>query len=144
MPTINIQNYLPHREPMLMADAIVEIGREHAVTSFFIKDDNIFVENGLFSEAGMIEHIAQTCSAIIGQDFGEDIRQSDDPGARVIGFITQIKKVTIQHKPAAGTEITSRATLISQFGEICSIFCETFAGNTLLATAEISLFIKAV
>ena len=38
---INIHNFLPHREPMLMVDYILELTPEKVVTSFDIKADNI-------------------------------------------------------------------------------------------------------
>lgn len=135
---INIQNYLPHREPMLMADEILEINHEKAVTRFEIKADNIFVENGHFSAAGLIENCAQTCSTICGQDLFED--KAEKPG--VIGFISNIKKVKIHQLPPAGSEIIARAQLISEYENICNIHCETYDGETLLLEADIVMFIK--
>lgn len=141
---INIQNYLPHREPMLMVDAVVEIGNKKVTTLFEIKPDNIFIENSRLSGAGLIENIAQTCSAITGQNLFDDSENEQNAGSKVIGFITNIKKVTIHELPEVGSEIISRAVLKSQFGEICTIGCETFLGEKILVEAEISLFIKAL
>ena len=141
---INIQDYLPHREPMLMVDRITEIGNKEVTTSFRIEEDNIFIENGKFSATGLIENIAQTCSAITGQDFSDELEGHPDPGSKVIGFITNIKKVKIHNLPSIGDVITSRAVLKSHFGEICTIGCETFLDENLLVEAEISLFIKAL
>jgi 3-hydroxymyristoyl/3-hydroxydecanoyl-(acyl carrier protein) dehydratase len=53
---INIHNFLPHREPMLMTDYILELTKEKVITSFEIKEDNIFVHNNEFVEAGLIEN----------------------------------------------------------------------------------------
>ena len=141
---INIQNYLPHRKPMLMVDEILEIDPQEVLTTFIIQSDNIFVEDDHFSEVGLIENIAQTCSSIVGQDFFNDIRDSKDIKTKVIGFITNIKKVSVHHLPKVGSEIISRATLISQFGEICTISCKTYHKELLLVEAEISLLIKAL
>lgn len=66
---INIHHFLPHREPMLMVDFILELTPEKVVTSFEIKPENIFVDNNQFIEAGLIEHSAQTSSSILGQSF---------------------------------------------------------------------------
>ena len=57
---INIHQFLPHRNPMLMADYILELTKEKVVTSFEILEDNIFVHNNEFVEAGLIENLAQT------------------------------------------------------------------------------------
>jgi len=141
---INIQDFLPHREPMLMVDRILEISKEEVITSFRIQPDNIFVDKRFLVESGLIENVAQTCSAITGQDFGDEIRNHEDPGSKVIGFITNIKKVKIHELPPVGSEIISKAQLNSQFGDICTISCLTYLEDRLLVEAEISLFIKAL
>ncbi|MBN9338203.1 MAG: ABC transporter permease, partial [Chryseobacterium sp.] len=86
---INIHNFLPHREPMLMTDYILELTEDKVITSFKITQDNIFVHNNEFVEAGLIENLAQTCSSILGQSFFEN----PDADTKVIGFITNIKKI---------------------------------------------------
>ena len=57
---IEIHEYLPHTEPMLMVDYITSLDREHVKTVFEIKAGNIFVENDVFCESGLIENAAQT------------------------------------------------------------------------------------
>ncbi|WP_294314728.1 ABC transporter permease [uncultured Chryseobacterium sp.] len=137
---INIHNFLPHREPMLMTDYILELTKEKVITSFTIKEDNIFVNKGVFVEAGLIENSAQTCSSILGQSFFEN----PEADTKVIGFITNIKKIEIFSLPKAGSTIISKASLISQFENICHIFCETFLEDELLIRCEINLFIQEI
>jgi predicted hotdog family 3-hydroxylacyl-ACP dehydratase len=129
---INMHNFLPHREPMLMADYILELTKEKVVTSFEIKEDNIFVHNNELAEAGLIENL--------GQSFFENI----DADTKVIGFITNIKKIEVFALPKTGDKIISKASLISQYENICNIFCETFSNDELLIRAEINLFIQEV
>lgn len=135
---INIQNYLPHREPMLMADEILEIDENHSVTSFKIEENNIFIENGQLNEAGMIENCAQTCSTITGQNLFED--KTEKP--KVIGFISNIKKVKVYELPKVGEVLTTKAEFISQFESICNVASSTFSGEKLLMEAEIVMFVK--
>jgi len=137
---INIHNFLPHREPMLMADYILELTKEKVVTSFEILEDNIFVDNNEFVEAGLIENLAQTCSSILGQSFFEN----PEADTKVIGFITNIKKIEVFALPKVGDKIISKASLISQYENICNIFCETFNNDELLIRTEINLFIQEV
>ncbi|WP_394674893.1 ABC transporter permease [uncultured Chryseobacterium sp.] len=136
---INIHHYLPHREPMLMADYILELTKEKVVTSFEVLESNIFVHNNHLAEAGLIENAAQTCSSILGQSFFKS-----DSETKVIGFITSIKKIEVFGLPKVGDTIISRASLISQFENICHIFCETFTGDELLIRTEINLFIQEI
>lgn len=137
---INIHNYLPHREPMLMVDYILELTKENVITSFIITEDNIFVHNNELIEAGLIENLAQTCSSILGQSFFEN----PEADTKVIGFITNIKKISIFSLPKTGDKIISKASLISQYENICNIFCETFNNDELLIRAEINLFIQEI
>lgn len=137
---INIHQFLPHRTPMLMADYILELTKEKVVTSFEILQDNIFVHQNEFAEAGLIENLAQTCSSILGQSFFEN----PEADTKVIGFITNIKKIEIFSLPKVGDKIISKASLISQYENICHIFCETFNRDELLIRAEINLFIQEI
>ena len=137
---INIHHFLPHREPMLMVDYILELTEENVVTSFLIKANNIFVHHDQLIEAGLIENSAQTCSSIVGQSFFE----GSDSETKVIGFITNIKKIEIFSLPKVGDTIISKASFISQYENICNIFCESFNNDELLIRAEINLFIQKV
>ncbi|SDE81943.1 ABC transporter permease [Epilithonimonas hungarica] len=137
---INIHDFLPHREPMLMTDYILELTEDKVITSFKITQDNIFVSDNKFIEAGLIENLAQTCSSILGQSFF----QNPNVETKVIGFITNIKKIEIFTLPKVDDIIISKASLISQFENICNIFCETFLNDQILIRAEINLFIQEV
>jgi predicted hotdog family 3-hydroxylacyl-ACP dehydratase len=137
---INIHQFLPHRNPMLMADYILELTKEKVVTSFEILEDNIFVHNNEFVEAGLIENLAQTCSSILGQSFFEN----PEADTKVIGFITNIKKIEVFSLPKVGDTIISKASLISMYENICNIYCEAFSNDELLIRAEINLFIQEV
>ena len=64
---ISIHKYLPHHPPMQMVDTITDISNTHVVTEFTVTDSCIFVDEGVFVEVGLIENMAQTCSAIVGQ-----------------------------------------------------------------------------
>ena len=135
---INIQNYLPHRAPMLMVDHIIEIASETAETSFTIKEDTLFVHDGYFVEAGLIENLAQTCSCIFGQSFFTNPNKN----TKVIGFITSVKKIEIFGLPKIGQEIRTKAIMISKYDNICHVSCESFIGETFIIKADLNLFIQ--
>jgi len=144
--TIDIKHYLPHRAPMLMVDLILELNNQEVKTVFEIKPENLFVENGLFAEVGLIENAAQTCSAIVGQSFFLDENQEVKEDIEVIGFISGIKKVKVLALPQVGTTINTDAILNSRFDtddySICTMLCTTFCNEELLFEAEINLFIQ--
>jgi predicted hotdog family 3-hydroxylacyl-ACP dehydratase len=141
---IEIQNYLPHRAPMLMVDLIITMDENNVQTTFLVEEDNIFVDNGVFYESGLIENAAQTCSAIVANSYFRDKTTNVIP--EVIGFISSIRSIHIHSLPGTGSEITTIASLISSFDTgsyiTCMMSCKTFCGEALLLEGEINLFIQ--
>jgi len=144
--TIDIQNYLPHRAPLLMVDLILSLDAHSVDTTFLIKEDNIFVDNGVFIEAGLIENTAQTCSSIVGQKYFVDEEGDVDENASVIGFISALKNVKIHALPKVGDTIKTKSTLVSKFvGDdytLCTMSCQSLLEEEILLECEINLFIQ--
>ncbi|WP_053978212.1 ABC transporter permease [Mangrovimonas xylaniphaga] len=142
---LDISQFLPHRPPFLMVDYVLSISDEHVSTSFEIKLDNIFVENGVFNEVGMVEHAAQTCSAIVGKSYYTN-QEEAKPENKLIGFISAIKKVLIYECPKVEETIVSEAVLKSRFDSdnysICTFECSVCQGENTLLTCEMNLFIQ--
>ena len=139
---ISIHKYLPHHPPMQMVDTITDISNTHVVTEFTVTDDCIFLDEGLFVEVGLIENMAQTCSAIVGQFlFG-----IEDTSNYVIGYISAIKKLEIFTLPKVQEVVRTEAELLSRFDSdeyyLCAMRCNAFADGVHLATAELNLVIK--
>ena len=127
---------------MQMVDTITDISNTHVVTEFEVKSTCIFVEEGKFAEVGLIENMAQTCSAIVGQFlFG-----IEDTSNYVIGYISAIKKLELFALPKVQEVVRTEAELLSRFDAdeyyICSMRCNAFVGDILMATAEMNLVIK--
>jgi beta-hydroxyacyl-(acyl-carrier-protein) dehydratase fabA/fabZ len=127
---------------MQMVDTITDISNTHVVTEFEVKSTCIFVEEGKFAEVGLIENMAQTCSAIVGQFlFG-----IEDTSNYVIGYISAIKKLELFALPKVQEMVRTEAELLSRFDTdeyyICSMRCNAFVGDILMATAEMNLVIK--
>ena len=143
---VDIQNYLPHRAPMLMVDLILEIDANFVETIFLIKEDNIFVDNGIFTEAGLIENTAQTCSSIVGKKYFFEEDGTENENVNVIGFISAIKNLKIHSLPKVNDTITTRANLVSKFvGDdytLCTMSCESLLEDKTLLECEINLFIQ--
>jgi len=143
---VDIQNYLPHRAPMLMVDLILDIDANFVETIFLIKEDNIFVDKNIFTEAGLIENTAQTCSAIVGKKYFFDEDGTENENVNVIGFISALKNVKIHSLPKVSDSITTKATLVSKFvGDdytLCTMSCESLLEDKMLLECEINLFIQ--
>ncbi|WP_432670188.1 ABC transporter permease [Flavobacterium sp. SM2513] len=129
-----------------MVDWISEINNEAVKTVFEIKNDNIFVENNFFSEIGLIENAAQTCSSIVGQSFFSKEPDNEIGDVKVIGFISGIKKVKVIALPEVGQLIYTNAVLSSRFDTdeyiVCTMICNTICDKEIIFEAEINLFIQ--
>ncbi|MDP5198478.1 ABC transporter permease [Flavobacterium sp. DG2-3] len=143
---VDIQNYLPHRAPMLMVDLILNIDSNSVETVFLIKGDNIFVQNNVFIEAGLIENTAQTCSAIVGKKYFFDDNGLENENVNVIGFISALKNVKIHALPKVGGTVMTKADLVSKFtGDdytLCTMSCKSLVEDQILLECEINLFIQ--
>lgn len=139
---IEIRNFLPHRDPMLMVDLIIAIDDQSVETTFLVTEKCIFVENGCFSESGLIENAAQTCSAIVAQNY---FVEGATP-VQLVGFIGAIKKLSIKELPLVNQTLISKAKLISKMDTedfvLCLIECTIFAEEKVLLETEMNLFIK--
>ncbi|WP_347051564.1 ABC transporter permease [Flavobacterium olei] len=143
---VDIQNYLPHRAPMLMVDLILNIDTNFVETVFLIKEDNIFVKNDVFIEAGLIENTAQTCSSIVGKKYFFDENGAENENVNLIGFISAIKNLKIHQLPKAYDTIITRANLVSKFDggdyTLCTMACESLLDDKMLLECEINLYIQ--
>ncbi|PAM92679.1 ABC transporter permease [Flavobacterium sp. IR1] len=143
---VDIQNYLPHRAPMLMVDLILDIDANYVETIFLIQEDNVFIDNGTFIEAGLIENTAQTCSSIVGKKYFFSEDGTENENVHVIGFISAIKNLKIHELPKVGNTIITKARLISKFiGDdytLCTMSCESVLEDRTLLECEINLFIQ--
>ncbi len=141
---VDVRKFLPHRNPMLMVDDYFVVDDLIIGTHLLIKEENIFVENKMLSEAGLIENIAQTCSINVGQTFFEPEDTEND--SKVIGFISSIKYIHIYQMPDVLKTITSIATLISRYdGDnycICTMQGQVTCDTVKILDCELKLFIQ--
>lgn len=119
-----------------MIGELVTVDERHSQTTFTISEDNLFVNNGLFSESGMIENMAQTAGAGVGY------RRKQAGLPMQSGYIAALKNVTIHHLPKVNETITSEIifeqTLLGFHIVKGSITC----GDKVMATCEFKIFVN--
>ena len=90
--TLDINELLPQRSPMVMIDRLVQCDMVITTTQLEVKEDNIFFEDGRLTPSGLIENIAQTCAARMGYInkylLGDKVK---------LGFIGSIRNLEILH-----------------------------------------------
>ena len=144
---LDISNFLPHREPMLMVTSVIEIDDDSVSTQFQITENCIFLKNGKLSETGLIENAAQAASGVVGQSFFEK-DDLEGKGNKLVGYISAIKKVEIFQLPKVGETIVTKAKLLSRFDTgavtMCSLETQTFLAEKLIVSSTMNFLIHEI
>ncbi len=136
------KDFLPHREPFLMVEKIFDISEKTVITGFEVKSNNIFVnKDNKLSESGLIEHIAQSCSSIVGKTYLDA-----NAAMKLIGFISTIKKAEILSLPGLGDFIKTEANLVSRMDtddfSMCTIDSTSYVAGQEVAKCKLNLMIQ--
>lgn len=135
--TIDVHSLLPQQEPFVMIDHITDYSDEDTVTETTVREDNIFVQNGVFTEGGLMENIAQTCAARIGYN-NIYVLKTDI----LIGVIGEVKGMKIASFPRVGDVITTRLHVVTElFGMTLASAVVTCNGKEVV-TSKIKLAVK--
>lgn len=133
----SVLQYIPQRAPIVMIDALKSADEEHATTSLTILDENIFVENGVLKEPGLIENIAQTAAAQVGYVS----KQKNIPVP--IGYIAAIRHLEISKLPEVGSTIETTIIRKNQIMDIILIEGTTSQLNEVICKCEMRVYIKS-
>lgn len=135
MPYKKITEYIPQREPFVMVDKLLSANAETVESKYTVKDSNPLTNNGEFSEAGLIENIAQTVAA------GAGYAQIEEGHEVQNGVIAGIRKLKINFRPITGQTIHTKVSNISSFENARVIFGKVFVGDNLAAECQMNVFI---
>ena len=132
---IDIRTLLPQRPPMVMVDCLLSADLKTAVTSFAIRADNLFVENGALKPYALMENIAQTCAAQLGY---ADVYLNGQEDVR-IGYIGAVKRMQIEATPRVGETLRTCMEVVEDFGDMKLVVAESFVGERKIATTEMTI-----
>ncbi|MCC8176660.1 MAG: pseudouridylate synthase [Bacteroidales bacterium] len=135
--SIDVHELLPQQEPFVMIDRLEHFDQKRVVTSTTVNADNLFVENGRWSESGLIENVAQTCAARIGY-----INRYILSKGIQIGFIGAIRNLAITALPQVGTEITTEVEIQEELFGMILAQAAVRQRDTVLLTTEMKIAIK--
>ena len=124
------------RAPIIMLDTFFEGNETEAFTGLTVQPDNLFCENGRFTEPGLIEHIAQSASAHAG--YKALCQQKTAP----LGFIGEIKKLRVFRLPAVGEQLRTSVNVLSEVLNISLISAEIRSADEPIATCQMKIFVQ--
>ncbi len=126
---------IPQKPPMVMVDRLISAEDKEVVTSFLIREDNVFCSDGIFTEAGLIENMAQTAAAGIG---AKPATGNEKPP---LGFIGGIRRLKINALPEAGQEITTHIQVEYEVANASIVKGRVFLNESVLAECELKIFL---
>lgn len=131
-----IYSLIPQRPPIVMVDKFYGIIDHHSYSGLTITSDNLFCQDGLFQEAGIIEHIAQSAATRIGYLYS--IQCEPVP----LGFIGSVDKLTIHQLPTVGSELETEISIVQEVADITLIAANVQVDDKLIATCRMKIFLK--
>ena len=130
-----IKTFIPQREPMLMVDKLFSATETSVETGLTVEKGNIFLSPyGFFSEAGVIEHIAQSAACFAGYNDWINNRPI------VLGYIAEIKKFSLEAPVKESDELKSSLKVVSSAMNITLMDAATYVGEKKVASCKIKIF----
>lgn len=125
-----VENLLPQKFPFVMVDAMYSYTETSLISGLKIQQDNIFVNNNIFLEAGLIEHMAQ--SVALHTSYQYFLRNEIAP----TGYIGSIKEIEIKKLPQLNDNIQSEVTILQEFAGITLVNIVTKLNNEEIANGQ--------
>jgi 3-hydroxymyristoyl/3-hydroxydecanoyl-(acyl carrier protein) dehydratase len=132
----DVEKIIPQKSPMAMVDGLLEQETDFSISQLKILKENIFCENGFFSEAGIIENIAQTAAL---RNSYEAVLENKEPQ---IGYIGSLKRIKIYHLPKVNSIIKTKIIILNNLMNVSIIKGETFCEGQLIAEGEMNIFLQ--
>lgn len=128
--------YIPQAPPFEMIDEVVAVTETETRTRFTVREGHLFVEDGQFTEPGLIENMAQTAAA----GTGWKAAQLQQPAP--VGFIGAVKNFEVTTLPAVGDTIESTATMLHQVMNAHVVQGKIMLRGETIAEAEFKIFLQ--
>jgi predicted hotdog family 3-hydroxylacyl-ACP dehydratase len=131
----NILSLIPQRPPFVMIDELLYCDEITTRTGFKVTDDNVLVVNGEFTEAGLMENIAQTAAARAGHM----AELENKPVA--IGYIGAVKNFEVFNLPKVNDELLTEVKIENQVFDVTIISGTVKCNGSVMAQCEMNIFI---
>lgn len=126
----SVENLLPQKFPFVMVDRMISYSETSLVSGFEIQNDNIFLKDTSFLEAGLIEHMAQSVALHTSYQFF--LKNEIAP----TGYIGSIKDIEIKKLPQINDTIQSTVSILQEFAGITLVNIVTFLNNEEIANGQ--------
>jgi predicted hotdog family 3-hydroxylacyl-ACP dehydratase len=136
--SVAIENLIPHRAPMRFIDALVECSATSAVATACFRAGSFAVVNGFVLETTLVECVAQTVAATLGQR--ALMHGKSDFAVAATGMLVAVSNFKIQSRPSAGKELRIEVRELKRLGLMLRVSGEIFCDGQMIASGELTLY----
>ena len=129
----DITTLLPQGPPFILVDKLLFSDETVSRTSFRITAASPLVDQGRFTEGGLLENIAQTAAA------GSGYHSLQTGGTVAAGFIVSVSNFVISALPETGDELLTETTVQMRIPDIIVISGVVNCKEQVIATCEMKI-----
>ena len=131
---VETEKLIPQKHPMVMVDGLIDHDDLKTRSRLGLFKENIFCNDGYFSEPGLIENMAQTAALRAGYI----AKLAGNKPAT--GFIGAVKKFRLYNLPKDNEVLHTEISVEAELLNALIIKGKVFVDQTLVAEAELSIF----
>ncbi|MCC3215746.1 hypothetical protein LIV57_10785 [Chryseobacterium sp. X308] len=131
-----VESLIPQRFPFVMVHELSEYSENHLLSGFEIKEDNLFIQDGLFQASGLIEHQAQSVALHTGYKYY--LLGKEAP----TGYIGAIKSFEAEILPKVGDQLKSEVTILNEVMGVTLVDIITKLNGEVIAKSQMKTAVK--
>ena len=136
MDNLEVRKRLPHREPFLFIDEVMEVNNEFIKAKRFISPNEDFFKGHfpnfpIMPGVLILEAMAQSC-ALLGSHI-----MSQTANEKSMYLLCGVEKVRFKKKVLPGDTLIFKSSVISSKRGIWKFKCSAYSGEKLVCSAEI-------
>lgn len=129
-----ISDLIPQKHPFVLVDELISCSDKITECGFQIPENHPLVHNGMLTEGGLTENIAQTAAA--GNGYLSLKKNTTVPN----GFIAGIKNLKVMHLPLCNSHIRTIVTQENRVMDYNLIKGEVFQNEECIASCEMKIY----
>jgi len=136
--SVAIENLIPHRAPMRFIDALVECTDTTAAATVCFGADSFAVADGLVLETALVECVAQTVAAALGQR--ALTHGKSDFAVAATGMLVAVSNFKILLRPPAGKTLRIEIRELKRLGLMLRVAGDISCDGQQVAAGELTLY----
>lgn len=131
-----VESLIPQKFPFVMVSELLEYTENILVSGFIIKEDNIFVNDGVFQASGLIEHQAQSVALHTGYQYY--LLGKEAP----TGYIGAIKSFEADDLPKVNDILKSEVSILNEILGVTLVEIVTKINDKVIAKSQMKTVVK--